>query len=108
MHDNDPDEHDINTIEEVIADRQRSRPPRDTYGRTGITREDINEMAEAAGSDTEVLHPGQMKFDSDGFPSGMTRSWITQDGVTKPVLRRADAERLGLTAEELSKVHVIN
>lgn len=108
MHDNDPDEHDANNLKEVIEDARRDRAPRDTVNREGLTRDDLIAISGAAGSNAEVLHPGQMQFDNDGAPTGMTPSWTTHDGVTKPVLRRADAERLGLTAEELSKVHVID
>lgn len=101
----DPEEFDINRIGDAV--QQRHRPPRDIIPGPGLTRDAVLALNDAAGSDTNVLHPGQMTFDSDGTPTGMTPSRTTTDGVATPIIPRTVLDQFGITPEEVPNVHIV-
>ena len=101
----DPEEFDINRLGDAV--RQRHRPPRDIIRGPGLTRADVLALNDAAGTHTDVLHPGQMTFDSDGTLTGMTPSRTTSDSIAAAMIPRAVLDRLGLTPEEVPNVHVV-
>jgi len=101
----DPEEFDANHMRDAIT--QRHRPPRDIVHGAGLTRADVLALNDAAGTHTDVLHPGQMTFDSDGTPTGMTPSRTTSDSIAAAIIPRAVLDRLGLTPQEVPNVHIV-
>lgn len=78
-------------------------PPRDiTTKKRGMTRESLKRMNDLTGTFVDYTEPGEVLEDHDGIPNAVGPSTTTKSYFGGVAIAQTDADRLGLTAEELA------
>lgn len=80
----------------------REPAPKDTIRGPGLTREALKRMNDATDSVVTVTEPGEVIFDADGIPNGVAPSRTTQAFMGGAIITQGDANRLGLSPDEMA------
>ncbi len=82
--------------------------PRDVVPRRGLTREDVQRMNDNAGKPVTYTLPGELYEDAFGGPLAVGEPETGTAIFAGSAISKAEADRLGLTQEEIPRVHIID
>lgn len=82
------------------------RPPPDLVPPAPLTRADVLALDALVGQTVTLTEPGAVTTDLDGVPAGVGPARTSRVMLGAAAITRADADRLGITEEDLNHVHI--